>query len=81
MAKKPEKKPKTVVVDSPLPKTKTPAPKKATAISSAEELKNAGISDELIQGNIPIVRKFERGVYSLEFTIATLKGEQDAKLK
>lgn len=79
MAKQPEKK-KPTVVDSPLPVEEVKEESKGIDVSHElidvlQELKKAGISDDVIQSNLPIIRKFERGVYDLEFTIATLKGE------
>tara|TARA_Y100000361_G_scaffold35863_1_gene30290 strand:+ start:425 stop:673 length:249 start_codon:yes stop_codon:yes gene_type:complete len=76
MAKQPKK---ATVVDSPLPvdsKNESEGIEVShELVDVLQELKKAGISDDVIQSNLPIVRKFERGVYSLEFTIATLKGE------
>ena len=77
-----EKKRKPVakkVVDSPIPQEEKPqaAPVHIDheLIDTIEELKSAGIATDVINANIPLVRKLQRGVWNLDHTIKSLKGE------
>ena len=53
----------------------TPVTIEHELIDTIEELKSAGIATDVINANIPLVRKLQRGVWNLEHTVKSLKGE------
>jgi len=74
-AKKPEN---PTIVDSPLPKKKVEK-KPSLPVSTdpaIDALKDAGVPDDVIKNNTPIVNKFRRGLYPLEHTIKALKNKE-----
>jgi hypothetical protein len=80
MTEKKEKPVAKKVVDSPLPPEEKPqaAPVHIDheLVDTIEELKSAGIAVDVINANIPLVRKLQRGVWDLEFTVNCLKGDK-----